>query len=154
MRRGLLLTTALLTPALLLTACGGGEDEKAAYVKDATAICEQAAKESEALKTPASAAEFSPYADGIVRIAEQAQEDLAALEPPADDREELESKVLDPFADVVEEGRQFAAKVKAAGADQAKLLPLLSEVPDAGDVDLEYLRDYGLDTCADVISQE
>jgi Tfp pilus assembly protein PilP len=144
----------LLTAVLLLAACGGGEDEKAAYVADATAICDAAAKESEALKTPSTAAEFSPYADGIVRIAKQAQQDLAELEPPADDREELESKVLEPFADVVEEGEAFAAKVKAAGNDQAKLLPLLGQVPDAGEVDLEYLRSYGLGTCADVIARE
>jgi hypothetical protein len=149
MRRGLLLTTALL-----LTACGGGEDAKAAYVKDAAAICDDAATESEALKAPKTPAEFSPYADSIVRIAKQAQEDLSALEPPEDDRAELESKVLKPFAAVVEEGEAFAAKVKAAGQDQAKLLPLLGQVPDAGDVDLEYLRDYGLDTCADVISRK
>jgi hypothetical protein len=148
MRRGLLLTTALL-----LTACGGGDDAKAAYVEDASAICDKAAEQSKALKRPTSAVEFSPYADSIVRIAKQAQQALAELEPPADGREDLETKVLDPFAAVVEEGEAFAEKVRAAGQDQAKLLPLLSQVPDAGDVDLEYLRSYGLDTCADVISQ-
>ena len=149
MRRALLLTTAVL-----LTACGGGgDDEKAAFVKEATAVCEKAAADKDALKAPAAAAEFAPYADALVKIAEQAQTDLAALEPPADDRAELEERVLQPFGDVVEEGRQFAAKVKAAGGDQAKLLPLLSEVPDSGEVDLDYLRSYGLGTCADVIDQ-
>ena len=148
MRRALLLTSALL-----LTACGGGDDEKAAFVKDASAVCEEAGKESEALKTPATPAEFAPYADGIVRIAKQAQADLAELTPPEADEADLRSKVLDPFADVVLEGEEFAKKVRAAGEDQAKLLPLLSQVPDAGEVDLEYLRDYGLDTCADVISR-
>jgi hypothetical protein len=88
-----------------------------------------------------------------VRIAKQAQQELAELEPPSDDRADLESKVLEPFADVVEEGEAFAEKVRAAGTDQAKLLPLLSEVPDAGNVDIEYLRSYDLDSCADVISQ-
>ena len=131
MRRALLLSTALL-----LTACGGGEDEKAAYVKDATAVCEDAAAESEALKTPATPAEFAPYADGIVRIAKQAQADLAKLTPPEEDEADLRTKVLEPFADVVQEGEAFAKKVRAAGEDQAKLLPLLSQVPDAGAVDL------------------
>lgn len=149
MRRALLLTTALL-----LTACGGGEDEKAAFVADATAVCERAATDSEALKSPAAPAEFAPYADGIVSIAKKAQADLAELALPEEDEADLRSKVLDPFADVVVAGEEFAKKVRAAGADQAKLLPLLSQVPDSGDVDLEYLRDYGLDTCADVISQE
>ena len=148
MRRVLVLSTVLL-----LAACGGGE-EKEAFVKSATEICQRAADDSKALKTPSTPAEFAPYADKIVAIAEQAQEDLSALEPPADDREDLENKVLEPFADVVEEGRQFAKKVREAGTDQAKLLPLLSQVPDSGEVDLEYLRSYGLDTCADVIEQE
>jgi hypothetical protein len=148
MRRALLLTSALL-----LTACGGGDDEKAAYVADASAVCEEAAAESKALKTPAAPAEFAPYADGIVRIAKQAQADLGKLTPPEDDEAELRSKVLEPFAAVVLEGEEFAKKVRAAGQDQAKLLPLLGQVPDSGEVDLEYLRDYGLDTCADVISR-
>jgi len=148
MRRALLLSTVLL-----LTACGG-DDAKEAFVRDATQICERAAADSEALKTPSTPAEFAPYADSLVRIAEQAQQDLTELELPEADREDLQSRVLDPFADVVEEGRAFADKVRAAGEDQAKLLPLLSQVPDAGEVDLEYLRDYGLGTCADVISRE
>jgi hypothetical protein len=143
----------LLTSALLLAACGGGEDAKAAYVSDASAVCDEAAAESKALKRPAAPADFAPYADGLVRIAKQAQADLAELTPPEEDEADLRSKVLEPFADVVLEGEAFAKKVRAAGADQAKLLPLLGQVPDAGEVDLEYLRDYGLDSCADVISQ-
>lgn len=139
---------------LLVSACGGGGEEKAAYVKQATAVCERADADTKALTTPTAPAEFAPYAEQVVRIAEQAQRDLAALEPPADDKAELESRVLEPFAAVVEEGRAFAAKVKAAGQDQGKLLPLLSQVPDSGEVDIEYLREYGLDACADVIAQE
>lgn len=148
MRRALLLSTALL-----LTACGGGDDEKAAFVADAAAVCEKAAADTKALKAPAAPAEFAPYADDIVRIAKQAQADLAKLTPPEADEADLRTKVLEPFADVVVEGEAFAKKVRAAGPDQAKLLPLLGQVPDSGDVDLEYLRDYGLGTCADVISQ-
>jgi len=149
MRRALLLSTALL-----LTACGGGEDDKAAFVEAATAVCEKASTDSKALKPPASPAEFAPYAESIVQIAEQVQQDLETLELPEADREDLESRVIEPFADVVAEGQAFAEKVKAAGEDQGKLLPLLNQVPDSGEVDLEYLREYGLETCADVISQE
>lgn len=149
MRRALLLTSALL-----LTACGGGDDAKAAFVEDATAICEKAAADSEALTQPAAPAGFAPYADQLVAIAEQALQDLETLELPEADREDLESRVIEPFADVVAEGQAFAEKVRAAGTDQAKLLPLLSQVPDAGEVDLQYLRDYGLGICADVISRK
>ena len=149
MRRAL-----LLSGLLLVAACGGGDDEKAAYVEKANAVCERAAEEGKALEAPSAPADFAPYTDGLVAIAEKAQADLQELEPPADDRAELEDRVLEPFADVVDEGREFAKKVRAAGDDQAKLLPLLSQAPDAGEVDLQYLRDYGLGTCADVISRE
>ena len=147
MRRALLLSTALL-----LTGCGGdGEDQKAVFVEEATAICTDAAEQTEALTFPTSAEEFAPYAEELVGIAEEAQRELSELALPEDDAEELQTRVLDPFADVVEEGRTFAEQVRAAGDDQAALLPLVSQVPDAGEVDLEYLRSYGLSTCADVI---
>lgn len=140
----------LLSMTLLLAGCGGSE--KDAYVEQASAVCERAAEETEALKRPAGTDEFAPYVEQVVQIAARAEAELAALEPPADDRAELEERVLQPFADVVEEGRVFSEKVKAAG-NTSKLLPLLKQVPDAGEVDLEYLRDYGLDTCADAISR-
>lgn len=146
MRRALLLSSVLL-----LAACGGGEDEKAAFVEQATAVCTEAAAQEEALVFPTAPAEFAPYAEAVVGIAEQAEAELTALELPEDDADALRTRVLEPFSDVVDEGRAFAADVRAAGDDQAELLPLLGQVPDAGEVDLEYLRSYGLDTCADVI---
>lgn len=146
MRRALLLSTVWL-----LAACGGGEDAQAAFVTDANAVCADASTQRDALEAPSAAADFAPYADGLVEIAEEAQTELAALELPEADAEQLRTRVLEPFADVVDEGRAFAADVRAAGEDQAELLPLLAQVPDAGEVDLEYLRSYGLETCADVI---
>ena len=149
MRRALLLSLALLLPA-----CGGGGDEKAAFVEDAKTICDKAAAETDALTFPKAPVEFAPYADRLVEIAKQAQSELTALEIPDADEKDLQRKVFDPFADVIDEGRRFAAQVRAAGEDQAKLLPLLSQLPDAGDVDLDYLRSYGLGTCADVIERK
>lgn len=149
MRRVLLVATALL-----LTGCGGGDEQKDAFVASAVEVCDRAAEQTEALTAPTKPADFAPYAEQLVDIAEQAQSDLEALALPEADADDLRSRVLEPFADVVEEGKAFATKVSDAGDDQAKLLPLLSQVPDAGEVDLEYLRDYGLDSCADAISRE
>lgn len=139
--------------ALLLAACGG-DDGKAEFVEQAKAVCDRAVQETEELKSPAAPADFAPYADALVQIAQQAQQDLETLELPEADAEDLQSRVLEPFADVVAEGEAFAQKVREAGTDQAELLPLLGQVPDAGEVDLEYLRDYGLGSCADAISRE
>ena len=144
---------ALPLLALVLTACGGGEDEKAAYVDSATAVCEKADADFTDLAQPTAPADFAPFVADTVAIAEQAQGELRALTPPEDDRADLERKVLDPFAQLVEDGKAFQEKVEAAGTDQTQLLPLLSQRPTSEGVDLEYLRTYGLESCADAISQ-
>jgi Tfp pilus assembly protein PilP len=151
MRRGPLLTPALLSTALLLAACGGGEDEKAAYVDRANAVCEKAQADVKALKQPSTPEAFAPYADELVGLLEEAQTELSALTPPAGDRAELERRVLKPFSALVEQGKDFAGQVRAADGDQSKLLGLLSKRPTAKAIDTEYLREYGIETCADAI---
>jgi len=153
MRRASFLGT-LLTSALLLAGCGGEEvDPKVAYVEQATGICDEAQRAFEELPTPTTPQGFAPYANELVGILETAQTELSGLTPPPDDEAELKTKVLDPFADVVKQGQAFAGEVEAAGTDQAKLLGLLSQRPSAAGVDTEYLREYGLPTCADAIEQ-
>ena len=148
----------LLLPVLVLglAACGSdepsGPDPKAAYLEQAAAICDGAEKELGALMAPGSPAGFGPYAEATVAIAEKAQKELAALTLPEKDRAALQSKVLDPFAAVIVEGKAFVGKVKAAGSDQAQLLPLLSQVPTTDGIDKDYLRSYGLGGCADAIT--
>ena len=146
--RLLLLLPAL---ALALTACGGNADPRAEYVEKANSVCADADDDFADLTQPTSAAEFGPFAQKTLAIAEQAQQELAKLTPPEQDRAELETKVLNPFAMLVEEGKAFAEQVSAAGADQAKLLALLPQRPTAEKIDLEFLRTYGLGTCADAI---
>ncbi|MDQ3611853.1 MAG: hypothetical protein M4D85_09675 [Actinomycetota bacterium] len=144
MNRLLLVLPAL---ALVLSACGG--DPKEDFVEDATAICRQARTDVAAIPAPTSAAGFASFAEQLVTIGTKAQEDLAALTPPEEDRAELQTRVLDPFAVLVEEGRVFTDKLKAAGSDGAKISALIAERPTTGDIDLEYLRNYGLPDCAD-----
>ena len=140
--------------ALSLSACGGGGDDEArtAFVERATAVCSEAKGEFDELPQPKAAADFAPFVRGTVEIAERAQGELEALTPPEEDREELRTRVLDPFGDVIEEGKAYLTQVEAAGDDQTKLLPLLSQRPTTEAIDLEYLKSYGLDACADAIS--
>jgi protein-tyrosine-phosphatase len=154
MTRQLLAVPALLSTAvLLLAACGSDEDAKAEYVEQATAICSEAKAELDAQERPATPEGFAPYVQRVVEIGEDAAEQLLALEPPEDDRAELEQKLLDPLAAQLEEGREYAAKVEAAGTDTSKLLPLLGQVPDTGDIDLAYAQEYGLSACTELIPQ-
>ena len=145
----------LLLPAavLVLAACGGGDDAKADYVEQASAVCTDAKAQLDAEERPAAVEGFAPYVQRVVQIAEQAEERLLAIEPPEDDRAELEQKLLDPLSAQVEEGRQYEEKVKAAGIDTAKLRPLLGQIPGTGDIDLAFVEEYGLGACTELIPE-
>ena len=151
--RSRLLLPALSTTVLVLAACGGGEDEKAEYVEQASAVCSEAKAQLDAEQRPTAADGFAPFVQRVVEIAEVAEGKLLALEPPEDDKAELEQKLLDPLSAQVEQGRQYAAKVEAAGTEQAKLLPLLSQVPGTGDIDVAYVEEYGLKACTELIPE-
>ena len=156
------LAAPLTALVLALSACSGGGDEpaaqeevdpKQAYVEQASEICTSADEEFAALTPPTTPDQFGPFVQETVGIADRAQRRLAALTPPEEDRADLESKVLTPFAGLVEQGRAWSAKVQAAGTDQAALLPLLDERPTSAGIDKEFLREYGLTSCADAISK-
>ena len=152
--------TALAVSAVL-TACsgnGGGAaeeevDPKQAYVAAASEICTSADEDFAALTPPTTPEQFSPYVQQTVGIADRARTQLAELTPPEQDRADLETKVLTPFAALVEQSKAWADRVAAAGADQAKLLPLLGSRPTSAGIDKEYLRSYGLESCADAVAR-
>jgi hypothetical protein len=153
----------LLLPVLLLAGCGGadpapadaapggGPDLKAAYVAQATEVCRAAKTEADALVTPTTAEGFPPFVKRSVALVTKAQAALSALAPPPADQAQLRRKVLDPFAELAGRAAAYGAQVEAAGTDQAKLLPLLTQAPKADGIDLVFLRQYGLGVCADVV---
>lgn len=156
------LAAPLTALVLALSACSGGGDEpaaqeevdpKEAYVEQASDVCTTADDQFAGLTAPATPEEFGPFVSRTVEIAEQAQTDLAELAPPQEDRADLESKVLTPFAELVEQGKAWSAQVQAAGTDQAALLPLLGARPTSDGIDKEFLREYGLTSCADAVSK-
>ena len=157
-----LLAAPLTALVLAVSACSGGDepaaqeevDPKQAYVEQASEICTSADEEFVALGgTPTTPEQFGPYVQDSIGIADRARSQLAGLAPPEEDRAELESKVLTPLADLVEQGRAWSGQVTAAGTDQAALLELLGTRPSSAGIDKEYLREYGLTTCADAISR-
>ncbi len=155
-------TVAALALALALAACssGGGDereaepvDPKDAYVTAASEICSSADEDFAALAPPTTPESFGPFVQQTIGIADRAQSQLAALTPPEQDRADLQSKVLTPFAALVSQGKAWSAQVSAAGADQAALLSLLGRRPTSAGIDKQYLRSYGLQTCADAIAR-
>ncbi len=148
----------LLLAPLALAGCSGSSepeapDPKPAYVEAASQVCTSADEEFSVLPVPSAPSQFGPYLQQAVAIAERAQRELAELPPPPADRAELESKVLDPFAQLVTDGKAFSERVSAAGTDDAALLALLSQRPTSAGIDREYLEDYGLRSCAEVIGK-
>jgi hypothetical protein len=144
MRRAL-----LLVPALLLAACGGGgTDAKAEFVAAADEVCAEAKADFDAGTQPTELDKLADYVDGVVRVLEQAEADLSALTPPEDDKAEIQAKLLGPLEADVKVAQDFAAKVRAAGGNGVKLLPLLSQRPKTT-VDVAFARSYGLGTCAE-----
>lgn len=147
------LLPALTAAVLALAGCGGGSDDaQQAYVEQATAVCDGAQADLDALERPSTAAGLGPFVTELVAVAERSSTELRALEPPEDDRAEIEAKVLDPLDASIQEGQAYAGQVEAAGDDTAALTRLLGERPGAGEVDLEFLRSYGLETCADALT--
>lgn len=150
MRRLLLLPLLLVLPA-----CGGGADEeKQAYVQQATAVCDRALEARTGLTPPQTAEDFAPYADAVVVVAKDANTELQALTPPEEDAAELRAKFLQPLDALVVEAESFAQQVRAAGTDQAKLLGLAGQVPTGEAIDREYLSSYGLDSCVQALAPQ
>lgn len=141
---------ALVLPLLLaLPACGSDDDGRAAYVEQAEAVCASANEELAALGEPTSIAELPDYTAAVVDLLERTVQEVSALEPPEEDREELTAKVLDPFTDDLVTAEAYAADVRTAAesGDSPGLLALVQNVPNTT-ADLAFMREYGLTECA------
>ena len=154
-------STLIVLAAVLLCGCGSGSNGdgdsdgdgdggKSAYIASAEAICSDANRSQEAQAVPTSAGGFAPYVRKVVEIASTASGAVGALQPPAQDSARLREKFLDPLARQVEAGRAYADKVEKAetAGDQAELLRLVGQAPTTPEVDLEFVRQYGMPACA------
>jgi len=147
-------------PLLLVTACGGGDDDagtsKADYLARAEALCKRANADVDALAFPTTPAGFPVYIGKIVTLAEGVRDQLKALEAPEDDRAELKSKVFDPLDAQIPEGRAYQKAVADAVAanDQKKLGQLIGNPPTQTKADLGWMRSYGFKECVEVLETD
>lgn len=143
---------ALVLPLVLVVACGGSSGpSKADYIARAEAICKKANADVKALPFPTSTAAISDYAAKIVAVADETTTALGKLDQPAADKDDLEKKVLAPLRTQVSEGKEFAAKIKAAvdANDQKTLQQLVAKPPVGTEADLDWMRTYGFTQCVD-----
>ncbi|MCW2777818.1 MAG: hypothetical protein JWN17_1543 [Frankiales bacterium] len=151
MKRVLLLLPLLVLP----TACSGGGDDpakaqKAAFVKQAEAICTKANAARKDVSITSAPDAIPVAVRRLVTIASDASAELNALEPPEKDAAELDSKFLAPLRAQVQLGQAYAKRVEetAAKGDQAAVLKLLGSAPLKSDADLAFVKDYGMPQCA------
>ena len=146
---------ALLVPVLLVAACGGGSSlSKSDYVSKAEAICKDANDKFKALARPSDAAGFQSFVEDTVQIAEDATKRLEDLDPPSDDKAELDKKVFDPLDDQIVQGKAFLEKVKKAVStnNQTELGKLLSNPPEGKKADLNWMKSYDFKDCVEAAS--
>src|SRR5690349_9018153 len=106
---------ALVVPVLLLAAaCGGSDDDKkasgdskAAYLTKAEAICTKVNADYAGLEFPKTTQAFPTYVQGLIDLAQKAQQDLEALDPPAADKADIESKVMTPLKGQIELAKAY-----------------------------------------------
>jgi hypothetical protein len=149
--------TALLLPALTLalTACGDSLDERrAAYLADAEAVCADSNAKAANLGSPATVREVPVFARAAVLLVRATVDGLEDLEPPEEDRAEVQDKVVGPLRADVEVAEDYAAQITAAAEadDVERLLALGDEVPGTG-ADVAFMREYGFDECVRAAEQ-
>ena len=153
------LAPVLLLALLPLVACSGDDgeslqDRRDAYIADAEEICAETNTQVEELGTPTSIPEIPAAADEAVAIVRDTVERITALEPPQEDVDRLQERVLGPLAEDVGVAEEYAGKIKAAAAanDGPALLALVNERPQTS-ADLAYMRDYGFSQCVAAADQ-
>jgi cytochrome c556 len=149
MRRALVLL-------LLVAACGGSSSGsssggKAAYLKQAEAICATANADTAAAKKnlPTDIAAVPAYVHKLVDVARKDVTDLSALTPPKGDAADISAKVLQPLKAQLADADAFAAKVDAAAAakNNQKLTDLILHPPTQTKADVAWMKTYGFKAC-------
>lgn len=153
---------ALLLPlaVLPLVACSGGDsgdslkDRRAAYVKQAEAVCKDANDKAAALQTPSSVAAVPAFADQGLQLVRSTVERFAAVQPPKEDAAEISAKVTDRLKADEATVATYVDQVKAAAAanDNAGLLRLVQNRPRTT-ADVAFMRTYGFDQCVKAAQQ-
>lgn len=142
----------MLLALLVVAGCSSSDADAAAkadFIKKAEVICAKANTDRAALKTPLAPAQIPPFVAQIVAIADEATTKLLALSVPDTDKQEVESKLLNPLKEQVATGKTYSTQVAAASRtkNQAALMKLLGDPPTETKADLRWMKSYGFKGC-------
>lgn len=153
---------AVLLPLLVLplVACSSGssgssssaspslQQQRSAYLSKTEAVCKDANDRAAKLSQPTDVAGVPAFADAALDIARSTVQGVEAVPPPAADKAELESKVLQPLQKDLGTATDYAGQFKAAAAagDNAALLRLLQDRPKTT-ADVAFMKAYGFSEC-------
>jgi hypothetical protein len=124
--------------------CSNGALSKEEFIERADAICRDVDKQSTNLKVPEKASQAPAFADRAHDIVEEAIEKLRNLEPPEEDKKQIERMI-----DSIEEANDYLPRIAQAAADEdlKRFQELNANLGRAVDEANRIANDYGLEVC-------
>ena len=133
-----------LAALLLVGACSGGELTKEEFIEQADEICAEADEKTQDLEQPQSAAELGDFVEQARSITIELLDDIRALEPPAEDQEQI-----DTMLSKIEEAIDFLPQIEEAARQQdtAEIGRLGQELQATAAEANQIAQEYGLQQC-------
>jgi hypothetical protein len=150
MRRLSLAATIAVTA--VLAGCGGGDDggdqlSAADYRAQATKICADAKRQTDALGRPKTTSEFKTFLAKGIRVTEQNLRRFEGLEPP-DDLKAKHEAIVKGERDGLNQLKELSGQLKGDARDVALLRKTQPELARLSDETDARFRDAGLARCA------
>ena len=126
---------------------------KADFVRQAEQICTDTRAAGMAIDRPSSAADVGASITQAADLLDGAVTGLRGLNPPVTDVDEIAGNLVGPLQEQARVIRDAVPALEAAAAakDIAGLQAAVPDLAAIGDVDVAYLRDYGLPTCLGLV---
>src|SRR4051794_28622190 len=147
---------AVLLPAMasgaLVAGCGGddGGDQLSAseYRSQATKICTDSEKETNALEQPKTPDDLKTYLEKGISITEDSLDEFADLQPP-DELKDKHQAAVDAERKAVDKLKEITGELKGNATDSAAIEKFDKEISAISDDVDNKLKAAGLDKCAE-----
>ena len=140
----------LVAVVTLLAGCGGGGDDQLSaddYRAQATKICADAKRQTDALGRPNTTSEFKTFLAKGIRVTERNLQRFDDLKPP-DDLKAKHDAIVAGEKSGLEQLKKLSSQLKGDARDVALLRKTQPELARLSDETDARFRDAGLDRCA------